>query len=49
VLFLAIDSAFDIHCADAGGNENSADAVKAKAKTSAKKAPAKDEMKDMKK
>jgi quercetin dioxygenase-like cupin family protein len=48
-LFLAIDGAFDIHYVDASGKEISPDeALNAKAKTPAKKAPAKKEMKDMK-
>jgi len=46
-LFLAIDAAFDIHYVDASGNEISPDDA-LKAKTPAKKAPAKGDMKGMK-
>jgi quercetin dioxygenase-like cupin family protein len=47
--FLVTDGAFDIHYVGASGKEISMDeALKAKAKAPAKKAPAKGDMKDMK-
>jgi uncharacterized protein YjlB len=47
--FIVTDGAFDIHYVDPSGKEISVeDAVKAKAKSPMKKAPAKDDMKGMK-
>src|SRR5512140_3576154 len=47
--YLATDGAFDIHYVDKDGKELSVDdALKSKAKAPMKKAPAKDDMKDMK-